>query len=142
MPASPLPEPQKSENEPPVTGPSVLQRILGYRRLWMVGLLVFTADQITKAMIASRLPFGSYGPGAHLEVIRDFFNLVHVGNTGAPSSMFSGQSIWLAVLALGTLAAMFHWRHTLGLRHASAQPAFGLLTGGIVGNLVDRLVHG
>ena len=121
---------------------SKISRLAAYRRLWIVGVLVFAADQITKAMIAGRLPFGSYGPGAHIEVIRGFFNLVHVGNTGAAWSMFSGQSIWLAVLALGTLVAMFHWRHALGLHHASAQPAFGLLTGGIVGNLVDRLVHG
>jgi signal peptidase II len=115
---------------------------LAYRRLWIVGILVFVADQVTKAMIASRLPFGSYGPFAQIEVIPGFFNLVHVGNTGAAWSMFSGQSVWLGVLALCTLAAMFFWRHALGLHHASAQPAFGLLTGGIVGNLVDRFLHG
>lgn len=121
---------------------SVLQRILGYRRLWLTGAVVLVADQVTKQMIADRLPFGSYGPFAHIEVIPGFFNLVHVGNTGAAWSMFSGQSLWLALLAVATLAAMYWWRRALGLHHAAAQPAFGLLTGGILGNLVDRLLHG
>lgn len=120
----------------------VLPRIWSYRHLWIVGLLVFVADQITKQMIANRLPFGSYGKFAQIEVIPGFFNLVHVGNTGAAWSMFTGQSLWLAVLAIATLGAMFWWRHTLGLHHRAAQPAFGLLVGGVVGNLVDRLAHG
>jgi signal peptidase II len=119
-----------------------IQRAWAYRRLWVVGVLVFAADQISKQMIADRLPFGSYGRFAHIEVIPGFFNLVHVGNTGAAWSMFTGQSVWLALLALVTLAAMFWWRRTLGLHYTAAQPAFGLLVGGILGNLVDRLLHG
>lgn len=119
-----------------------LDRLWGYRYLWIVGVLVLAADQVTKTMIAARLPFGSYGPPAHIVIMPGFFNLVHVGNTGAAWSMFAGQSLWLAVLALATLAAMFHWRRTLGLDLPSAQPCFGLLTGGIVGNLVDRVQHG
>lgn len=104
--------------------------------------VVFGLDQLTKAMIAERLPFGSYGRPAHIEVIPGFFNLVHVGNTGAAWSMFAGQSFWLGLLALATLGAMFWWRRTLGLDQRSAQPAFGLLCGGIAGNLVDRFLHG
>lgn len=120
----------------------LVSSVLAYSRLWIFGVLLFAADQVTKSMIATRLPFGSYGPYAQIEVVHGFFNLVHVGNTGAAWSMFSGQSLWLALLAVGTLAAMFYWRRALGLHHAAAQPAFGLLAGGIVGNLVDRLVHG
>ncbi|HEX2862380.1 MAG TPA: signal peptidase II, partial [Lacunisphaera sp.] len=41
-----------------------------------------------------------------------------------------------------TLIAIFFWRHALGLRHTIAQPAFGLLCSGILGNLVDRVAHG
>ena len=133
------PNPDKSEI---VNHKSNLVRILAYRTLGIVATIVFVADQVTKAMISARLPYGSYGPGAHIEIFPDLLNLVHVGNTGAAWSMFSGMSLWLALLALGTLVAMFLWRHSLGLHHAAVQPAFGLLSGGILGNLVDRLAHG
>ena len=56
--------------------------------------------------------------------------------------MLAGRSALLALLALGTLGAIYFWRHSLGLRQPLAQVSFGLLCGGIVGNLVDRLAHG
>lgn len=120
----------------------VISRLLAYRTLWILALVAFVLDQVTKSMIAARLPFGSYGPGGQIVISPGFFNLVHVGNTGAAWSMFSGQSVALGFLALGTLTAIFFWRRALGLHHRAAQPAFGLLCGGIVGNLVDRLRHG
>jgi signal peptidase II len=121
---------------------SYMSRILAYRRLWILTVVVFGLDQITKVWINARLPFGSYGPGASIEIFPNFFYLVHVGNTGAAWSMFAGASLWLGLLALGTLVAIFFWRKHLGLRSPAAQLAFGLLCGGIAGNLVDRLVHG
>jgi signal peptidase II len=120
---------------------SKIQQFLAYRRFWLIGLIVFVMDQWTKHLINAQLPLGSYGASGKT-IIPGFFNLVHVGNTGAAWSMFSGKSTGLALLAVGTLVAIFFWRRQLGLRHPSAQAAFGLLCGGIVGNLVDRLVHG
>jgi len=119
-----------------------IQRLLAYRRLWLLAGIVIVLDQLTKYWITHRLPVGSYGPGARLEVFPNFFYLVHVGNTGAAWSMFTGMSLLLALLAGATLLAIFFWRRQLGLRQPAAQLAFGLLCGGIVGNLVDRIVHG
>jgi len=119
----------------------VSDRLLAYRRLWLIGAAVFALDQLTKYWINHRLPLGSYG-ATGLTVIPDFFYLVHVGNTGAAWSMFSGKSTGLALLAVGTLFAIYFWRDQLGLRQPTVQGTFGLLCGGIIGNLVDRLLHG
>ncbi|MDI1319412.1 MAG: signal peptidase II, partial [bacterium] len=91
-----------------------MDRLLAYRRLWIIGVVVFALDQLTKYWINARLPYGSYGPGS-IEIFPHFFYLVHVGNTGAAWSMFTGRSTWLALLALGTLAAIFFGRRQLGL---------------------------
>ena len=122
---------------------SKIQRVLAYRLLLGLALGILIADQLTKAWIAHRLPFGTYGEAAGaIRVIGNFFHLVHVGNTGSAWSMFTGQSVLLALLAAGTLVAIFFWRRALGLRETHAQICFGLLCGGIVGNLTDRLLHG
>jgi signal peptidase II len=122
---------------------SRIQKILGYRLLLGLALAVFVADQLTKLWIAQRMPLGTYGEAAGaIRIIKGFFYLVHVGNTGAAWSMFSGQSVMLAIVAFGTLLAIFFWREALGLRDRLAQICFGLLCGGIVGNLVDRVLHG
>jgi signal peptidase II len=121
---------------------SILHRIWSYR--WLLGLAVavFALDQATKGWINARLPLPSYGPGRAIVVVPDFFHIVHVGNTGAAWSLFTGKSTALALVATLTLAAIYFWRHELGLRQRPHQIAFGLLIGGIVGNLIDRLVHG
>jgi signal peptidase II len=118
-----------------------VSRMFAYRRLWLLTLIVFCLDQLTKHWINARLPLGSYGFSG-ITVIPGFLNFVHVGNTGAAWSMFSGKSTGLALLAAGTLAAIFFWRKHLALKNPAVQLSFGLLCGGIIGNLVDRLVHG
>lgn len=127
--------------EMPPTPPTRAQRIFAYRWLHVCAIAVFVLDRITKFWVARVLPFDSYGPGEHIEVIPGFFNIVHVGNTGAAWSILSGRSTLLALLALATLVAIFLWRRTLGLRQRVTQVAFGLLCGGILGNLVDRIVY-
>jgi signal peptidase II len=140
--SAPLPQPAVPTKSEIINRKSYFVRILAYRRLWILAVLVFALDQATKIWINARLPYGSYGPGANIEIFPNLFYLVHVGNTGAAWSMFAGASLWLALLAAGTLVAIFFWRRQLGLRSPAAQAAFGLLCGGIVGNLVDRVAHG
>jgi signal peptidase II len=127
-----------------VEGPSPtrLQRFLAYRLLLALGLATLAADQVSKAWIAARLPFPTYGEPGAIRIVPDFFYLVHVGNTGAAWSLFTGRSTLLAILAAATLVAIAFWRHALGLRARVVQVSFGLLCGGIAGNLLDRLRHG
>ncbi|MBL9213393.1 MAG: signal peptidase II [Opitutaceae bacterium] len=143
-PAAPGPEPASADPGHPSAPPTRGSRIRAYRTLWTLGLAVFGLDQLTKLWIVAHVPFDplhSHGAGGDIEVIRGFFYIIHVGNTGAAWSMFSGRSITLAMLAVATLVAIYFWRHSLGLKHRLSQVCFGLLCGGIAGNLVDRLVH-
>ena len=134
------PEESKIENRK-----SRIGRVAAYRLLLWLATVVLLLDQLTKFWIAAHVPFDpfhSHGPGNDIEVIHGFFYLIHIGNTGAAWSMFTGRSVLLAALAAGTLVAIYFWRHALGLRQTLSQVCFGLLCGGIVGNLIDRLLHG
>jgi signal peptidase II len=119
-------------------------RIRAYRLLLTLATTVFALDQLTKWWIVMNVPFNPmhvHGGGSDIEVIPGFFYIIHVGNTGAAWSIFSGQSLLLALLAVATLFGIYFWRHSLGLRDRIVQISFGLLCGGIVGNLLDRLLH-
>ncbi len=117
------------------------ERILAYRWLLALAAAVLLLDRASKAWICARLPYPTYGSPGHIVVIAGFFNLANVGNTGAAWSLFSGWSSALALLAVATLIAIFAWRHQLGLRARIVQISFGLLCGGILGNLLDRLFY-
>jgi signal peptidase II len=124
-------------------GVSLTWRLLRYRWLITISTAVLAVDQGTKAWIRARLPFNTYGEAAGaIRVVRGFLYIVHVGNTGAAWSILTGRSILLAALAAATLAAIFFGRRALGLGVPYAQVCFGLLCGGIAGNLVDRITRG
>lgn len=118
------------------------RRIWAYRWFVLLAVSIFALDQISKQLIFHHLPLGSYYPPENIPIIPGFFNLVHVGNTGAAWSLFSGRSTMLALLGIFTLGAIYYWRHSLGLRMLWLQISFGLLCGGIAGNLLDRVRQG
>jgi signal peptidase II len=107
------------------------------RRIAALALVVFALDQFTKWLVLKTLP-------AYHEkiIIAGFFKFVHWGNTGAAWSLFSGNNITLAVVALLALVALFLTRHHFDSHTLPGQIAFGLIFGGIAGNLTDRLLPG
>jgi signal peptidase II len=99
---------------------------------------------LSKLWIIGRpdLPLGSYWPYGGMEIIPGFFYIAHVGNRGAAWGLFAGYGFWLGLLAIGALVAIYYFRNELALRRLYMQVAFGLLCGGILGNLVDRMLRG
>lgn len=105
------------------------------RRIATLALVVFLLDQSTKWLVLKWLP-------AFQEkiIIPGFFKFVHWGNTGAAWSLFSGNNFTLAIVALFAFVALFLTRHHFDSHTLAGQIAFGLIFGGIAGNLTDRLL--
>jgi signal peptidase II len=122
--------------------PSTIQKFKHYQLLFITAIVVFALDQATKAWIFHNLKLGSYYPPEAITIIDDFFYIVHIGNEGAAWGMLSGYSGLLSMIALAALLLIYKFRIRLELHRRSMQWAFGLLIGGILGNLIDRLIHG
>ena len=99
--------------------------------------LVLAADQLSKAVVRAALPL--HKPRA---VIPGFFNLRYELNDGAAWSILRGAR-WPLVAVSAAVLAFLVWnrREMLGRGRVAAW-AFALLCGGILGNLVDRLLTG
>jgi signal peptidase II len=67
--------------------------------------------------------------------------VVHWQNTGAAWSSFTGKNGLLALIAVAALVILFFSRHHFNSHTLLGQFAFGLVIGGIMGNLVDRIVR-
>jgi signal peptidase II len=107
------------------------------RRIASIALLVIALDQLTKQIVLRLL-----GYAQEKVVVEGFFKFVHWGNTGAAWSLFRGNNHLLAIVALVALVVLFFSRHHFDSRTLLGQFAFGLIFGGIVGNLIDRLWAG
>ena len=101
---------------------------------WVAGI-IFVLDQATKFAVLQLLGFQQ-----ERIVIDGFFKFVHWGNTGAAWSMFRGQNNVLAGISLVAMIALWIYRRHFGVERPLGQLALGLLFGGIVGNLLDRVL--
>ncbi len=104
------------------------------RRIALIGLLIIGLDQLTKAVVLWFLPYGQ----EHV-MVDGFFKFVNWGNTGAAWSLFRGNNGWLAAIAVAAIVILFLSRHHFESRTLLGQVAFGLIFGGIIGNLIDRV---
>jgi signal peptidase II len=98
-----------------------------------VAVAAACADQLTKALVSNRLLLG----GA-VDVLGPF-TIHHVRNTGIAFGLFADSTsivIGLTAIAIGALVVFFA---RSGRRHPLLPVAVGLVLGGSVSNLVDRL---
>jgi signal peptidase II len=109
--------------------------------LFLIALLVVAADQLSKVWIRSNLLVGQslFEAG--------FFRIIHVNNTGAAFGLFQGQSFLLTIVALVGITVLLVYvlviyRKFPLLDNRLGRSTLGLVLGGAVGNLVDRLRFG
>lgn len=106
----------------------------------VVALVVALADQATKAWV---LGFFAAHPGQRLWPVLAFFNLVLTMNRGMSFGLFNdgtANALVFATLAAAIVAALLVW--LARAREPLLQCAIGLVIGGAVGNVADRLVRG
>ena len=112
------------------------------RIIFLVGIVTFLADQISKYYVVHVLNLDRIRA---LDVFPPYFNLRMAWNYGINFGMFSQDSPatrWILIaVALLICAAILWWVHRdqggLGQKIAA-----GLLVGGALGNVIDRLVYG
>jgi signal peptidase II len=102
--------------------------------LAFVAVCVYAADQWTKFLVVSSLAEGERAP-----LLGDLVQLHYVKNPGAAFSLGSGSTWIFAVLA--SIVAIFIVVFARRIRSTAWAVLFGLLLGGNLGNLTDRLVR-
>jgi signal peptidase II len=117
---------------------SVVERPLGATPLQWSGLAAvagaaFAADQLTKWLVRSRLALGDAVDVAGPLTIH------HVRNSGIAFGLFASATAGVILITTVAVAWMlwFFWR--AGARHPVLPAALGLVVGGSVANLFDRV---
>ena len=110
-----------------------------YFPLIIIFLIIVLIDQITKFYIASN--FELY---QSIEIIRGFFNITYIRNSGVAFGMFSNlkgsfiQIVFIAIYIIAIISIIILYRETHGYSHI----ALSLIFSGAIGNLIDRIFRG
>jgi signal peptidase II len=101
--------------------------------LW-VSITIAVLDQFVKCLVRAR--FSLHGG---VVVVPGLFDLRYVRNTGAAWGIFADGTHWLALLSVVVLGLLVRFRHSFLPPGVAGRLVLGLLAGGIVGNLIDRV---
>ena len=101
--------------------------------LWTTAIAIVLADQATKLLAVAYLK-----PSGYVPVIPGLFSLCYVENPGAAWGMLAGRQVFLIVFSIIVFAFFFLKRRQL-FRGPGGGLIFAALTGGILGNLIDRI---
>jgi signal peptidase II len=110
-------------------------RAVAFARAALVAGIVLGLDQLTKHTIAAGI-----APGQEKKFLPGV-NLVHYRNTGVAFSIFSGGGTLVLVFTLAALAVLLAYFAVHPDRPGLWIPT-GMLVGGAVGNLIDRIANG
>jgi signal peptidase II len=95
--------------------------------------VVVVVDQLTKAWIVATL-----APGASMQVLGDLVRIVHGQNSGALFGLFRDNALLFGLVSIAVVAIIVVY-HARSGRSLYLSVALGLLLGGALGNMTDRL---
>lgn len=98
-------------------------------------MLVLAADQFAKHLALQNLPYQEPVP-----VLGDFLSFYLTRNPGAAFSLGEGVT-WIFTIALAAVAGVIVWLAATRVKSRLWAVALGLLLGGVLGNLADRLLR-
>ena len=99
-----------------------------------VAALVTALDQIVKEIVRSSLARGEYWPSEDWIV-----RIHHVTNSGAAFGILQGQAGFLIVTTIVGLVAIVLYYRFPPFQHRLVPVAIGMMLGGALGNLIDRI---
>jgi signal peptidase II len=107
---------------------------------WLTAVLIVVADRLTKSTVMRHLEHGDWHP------VCPGLTITHVRNPGIAFSLFADGgpltrvALHLVILTAVVVIAWMVVRH--GRHRILSGFAFGLILGGAVGNLIDRVLYG
>ena len=109
----------------------------GLKSVYFFGFIFLIIDQVIKTVLTNNLILNQ-----NMVIIKDFFSINLAHNTGAAFSILSGSRILLILISVIAFIALSIYIKRCNQLDDIDIFIYSLLVGGILGNLVDRIIHG
>ena len=118
-------------------GPSNSNRgALSRAQLWLfsTALVITALDQVVKRVVVNAMEMGQA-----IDVVGSFVRLTRTSNTGGAFGLLRGRGNWFIVVSFVAALAIAALSRQIARGRRVERLAFGLILGGAVGNLIDRV---
>lgn len=104
---------------------------------WIIAGIFFVLDRYTKYLITANMLQGQSIP-----LIQDFFHLTFIENSGAAFGIFRNRTWLLILITIVILGFLVYLAYTMARKNKWLLLSLGMITGGAIGNLIDRIRTG
>ena len=105
-------------------------------KIYSISTIVIMIDQIIKILVSTKMKLNE-----EMEVIPNFFSINFVKNKGAAFSILQDQKILLVIISLVVLFFLNKYIDKTKALSKYSIISLGFIIGGIIGNLLDRLIQ-
>lgn len=105
-------------------------------KVYLTSVIVLLIDQIVKLLIKTNMSLNE-----EISIIPNFFSIQYLKNTGAAFSILENQTILLAITSIICISVIIYYLKKEENLTTAMYLSFGLVLGGILGNLIDRIVY-
>jgi signal peptidase II len=105
--------------------------------MYLIALSIVVLDQLTKFLIKNNLQLSDSIP-----LIKNVFHLTYVTNTGSAFGLFKGMNLVFILFSIAVILAIFYYLRQIKKKEKLVIYSIGLLLGGTIGNLIDRIAYG
>ncbi len=120
--------------------PPLYRRLDSLATLFMIGGLIFAADQLTKALVLKNLRMSDVW--APVPAWEKLFRIIRTFNTGAAFGFFEKGGNFFMIVAIIVILIIIYYIATYPALPKIVQISLGLQLGGALGNMWDRVQHG
>lgn len=105
--------------------------------MFIMAIIFLLTDQISKLLVVNFLNSSN-----SVVLVKDFFYLTYVHNTGAAFSILTGKRIFLVIVAIIIITILIFYLRKNPPKEKFVKVSYALIIGGSLGNLIDRVVRG
>lgn len=103
----------------------------------LIMVICVLLDQITKYIVTVNMALADT-----IQIVKNFFRITYVQNTGAAWSFMAGNRIFFILITFMILVALLYMLIKKENLSKKEGILFGILIGGILGNMIDRILYG
>lgn len=115
----------------------IIFEVIQMKKIAGISIFVLIIDQLLKLLVSSLLKLNT-----SKEIISNFFNISLVHNNGAAWSILSGNRLLLILISISALVLIYYLFIKDKELTSLEIVTYGMLIGGILGNLLDRILYG
>ena len=104
--------------------------------IWLT-LVVILLDMVSKCIVSRLLIVNE-----SVMIIKNFFNITYVRNTGAAFSIFSGNTFLVMIVSFIIIIGIILYISKNKPSNKMEKVAYSLILGGAIGNFIDRIIYG